>query len=51
MWIIKINGIDSSSHTQFNDALLQKERFITNGILENNIQIIEQETFSPPSFK
>jgi len=48
MWIIKITTIESSCHTQECDALVQKERFIANGVLESDIQIVEQESFNPP---
>lgn len=48
MWIVKINSVDSSCHTQECDALTQKDMFITSGVLEASIEIVEQATFNPP---
>jgi hypothetical protein len=50
MWVIKINSIDSSCHTQECDALTQKSIFISSGVLEANIEIVEQNEFNPPQF-
>jgi hypothetical protein len=48
MFVIKINSIDSSCHSQECDALAQKARFIESGIAEIDIAIVEQEEFNPP---
>jgi hypothetical protein len=48
MFVIIINEIDSSCHTQECDALVQKQRFIDSGVLEEDIAIIEKDTFEPP---
>lgn len=49
MWVIKINDIESSCHTQEGDANDHKARLIANGIAEEDIEIIEQESFNPPA--
>lgn len=46
MFIVTINGIDSSAHTFLNDAEAQKSRFENLG--ESNVTIEEKETFNPP---
>jgi len=48
MFIVQINEIDSSCHTQECDALDQKQRFINSGTLEEDIAIVEKDTFEPP---
>jgi len=48
MFVIKINGIESGSHTQDIDAQAQKQRFIDNGMDGAAIEIVEQDTFNPP---
>lgn len=48
MFVIQINSIDSSSHTQECDALVQKQRFIDYGVSESDIAIAEKDTFEPP---
>jgi hypothetical protein len=48
MWVIKINNIDTSCHTQECDAITQKVLFINNGILEEAISIVESSEFNPP---
>jgi len=48
MFIIQINEVDSSCHTQECDALVQKQRFIASGELEENIAIVEKDTYAPP---
>jgi hypothetical protein len=48
MFVIKINSIDSSCHTQECDALVQKDRFIASGVLEASIEIVESDVFNPP---
>lgn len=48
MYVIKINSIDSSGHTQECDALTQKQRFIDSGVSESDITIVEKDTFDPP---
>jgi len=48
MFVITINGIDRSRHTQQFDADAQKQRFIDSGISENDISIVEKDTFEPP---
>jgi hypothetical protein len=48
MWVIKINDVDSSCHTQECDANDQKVRFLVSGVAEADIQIVEQDTFNPP---
>lgn len=48
MFVIQINSIDSSAHTQECDALAQKQRFIDSGISESAIAIVEKDTFAPP---
>jgi hypothetical protein len=48
MFIIQINEVDSSCHTQECDALVQKQRFIDSGISEEIIEIVEKNTFEPP---
>jgi len=48
MFIIQINEIDSSCHTQECDALVQKQRYLDSGISEEDIEIVEKDTFAPP---
>jgi len=48
MFVIKINDVDSSAHTLSGDADAQKARFIANGIAEEDIEIVEQDSFNPP---
>lgn len=48
MFVIKIAAVESSCHTQECDAIDQKARFIANGVLESDIQIVEQDTYNPP---
>jgi len=48
MFIVQINEIDSSCHTQECDALTQKDRFIASGVSEENIVVVEKDTFEPP---
>lgn len=48
MFIIQINEIDSSCHTQGCDAITQKQRFVNSGISEEIIEIVEKDTFEPP---
>jgi hypothetical protein len=45
MFIVRINEVDSSCHTQECDALVQKQRFIDSGISVENIEIVEKDTF------
>lgn len=46
MFIITINGVDSSSHTLEIDAQIQKQRFEDSGA--TNVVIEEKNTFNPP---
>lgn len=46
MFVIKINGVDSSCHTLQVDAEAQQQRFIDGGA--TNIEIVETDTFNPP---
>lgn len=48
MFVIQINETDSSGHTQECDALVQKQRFIDFGVSENDIAIVDKDTFEPP---
>lgn len=48
MFVIKINGIESSAHSNEIDANRQKEIFVSAGIDGANIVIVEQENFDPP---
>jgi hypothetical protein len=48
MFVIKISNVESSCHTQECDALEQKARFIESGVLEENIEIVDQSVFTPP---
>jgi len=48
MFIIQINEVDSSCHTQEIDANIQKQRFIDSGVSESDISIVEKDTFEPP---
>ena len=48
MFIIVINTVDSSCHTQEADALVQKQRFIESEIDAETILIVEKDTFEPP---
>lgn len=48
MWIVKINGSDTSCHTQEADANTQKTLFIARGVNEADITIVEKENFEPP---
>ena len=48
MFVVTINSIDRSCHTQECDALAQKQRFIASGELEENIAIVEKDTYAPP---
>lgn len=47
MWVLVISGTDSSCHTQEGDANAQKALFISKGVNESNIVIVEKETFNP----
>lgn len=49
MFVIKINNIVSSEHSQEIDALAQKDRFIAAGIAADTIQIVEQDGYNPPN--
>jgi len=49
MFIVRIDGVDSSSHTQEIDAKTQKERLVLSGTEENLIEIVESSEFNPPS--
>lgn len=48
MFIVQINEIDASCHSQECDALVQKQRFIDSGISEESITVAEKDTFEPP---
>ncbi len=48
MFIVQINSIDRSGHTQECDSLSQKQRFIDSGVSESDISIVEKDTFEPP---
>jgi hypothetical protein len=48
MYVGKISSGESSCHTQEIDAITQKQLFITSGILEEDITIVEKELFEPP---
>lgn len=48
MFVLQINEIDASCHTQECDALAQKQRFIDSGISAETIAVIEKDTFEPP---
>lgn len=48
MFVVKIESVDRSCHTLSTDAEAQKARFIASGIAEEDIEIVEQETFNPP---
>lgn len=39
MWILKISGVETSSHSLEVDALAQKARFIADGVTEESITI------------
>jgi len=47
MFIVQINNVDCSCHTQSIDAETQKQRYLDSGIAEENILIIEKDTFEP----
>lgn len=48
MFVVKISGNDSSCHTNECDALDQKARLIANGTAEDQITLVEQDSFNPP---
>jgi len=45
MFIVTINGIDASKHTQEQDAIAQKARF--EALSMGTTEIVEKETFEP----
>jgi hypothetical protein len=47
MFIVQINEVDSSCHTQECDATTQKQLFINSGISEETVIIVEKDTFEP----
>lgn len=48
MFIVQINEEDKSCHTQECDAITQKQMFMDSGISEEDIEIVEKDTFEPP---
>ena len=47
MFIVTINGLDSSCHTLELDAQAQRQRYIDSGISEAIVGIIEKNNFEP----
>lgn len=45
MYIVQINSIDSSCHTQQIDAEYQEQIYLERGY--TNIEIVEKDTFNP----
>ena len=48
MFIVQINDIDCSCHTQEVDALTQKQILLSLGNIEDDTIIVEKDTFDPP---
>jgi len=49
MFIVQVDLVDASSHTQLVDAQNQIEILVRNGIDRELITIIEKDTFNPPA--
>lgn len=47
MYIVTINGVDSSCHTLEVDAVAQKQRYEADG--RTNVVVESKATFSPPN--